>query len=272
MLRGFYTAAAGMISQQRRQEMLSNNLANSQTPGYKTDQSSLRAFPEMLMHRIGNTDSPVPMKKSTVIGGLNTGVYMQETLPNFTQGDLTETGNKTDAALIAGNLPVNEDGSQAAIFFTVSAGDELRYTRNGNFALDANGRLTTNEGFLLIGTDGEPIELNSNNFTIDENGIVTENGSVAGRLNIALSRNPNELVKEGNGLFRNDGQPLENVLEAGDASFTVKQGFLERSNVDLQQTMTDMMTAYRAFEANQKVLQAYDRSMDKAANEVGRLT
>lgn len=80
------------------------------------------------------------------------------------------------------------------------------------------------------------------------------------------------MVKEGDGLLRNEaGAALVDVRGVAGTEFSIQQGFLEASNVDVSRTMTDMLTAYRAFEANQKVLQAYDKSMDKAANEVGRI-
>ena len=79
------------------------------------------------------------------------------------------------------------------------------------------------------------------------------------------------MVKEGDGLFRFDNGALENVYNMNGVNFKTQQGFIEQSNVDASQTMTEMMTAYRTFEANQKVLQAYDTSLQKTVNEVGRI-
>src|SRR5690554_8122228 len=100
MLRGLYTAGSGMIAQQRRQEMLTNNLANANTPGYKADQASLRSFPNQLIKALG-TDH---MQKygTNRVGELSTGVYMQERTPNFRQGDINETRNNTDIAILQG--------------------------------------------------------------------------------------------------------------------------------------------------------------------------
>ena len=80
-----------------------------------------------------------------------------------------------------------------------------------------------------------------------------------------------QLVKEGNGLFRFDGDALPTAMGNGEIVYQIQQGFIERSNVDSAQTMTEMMNTYRVFEANQKVLQAYDRSLEKAVNEIGRI-
>lgn len=281
MLRGFYTAAAGMISQQRRQEMLTNNLANANTPGFKADQGSLRAFPEMLITSM-NTET-LPVKKRyqlngiQTIGPINTGVYMQEALPKFQQGDIQETGNQTDMALIETNLPVNPETNQrGALFYQVlNANGEPRYTRNGNFTVDGEGYLTTTDGYYVTDTFGEPLVIYGDDFTVTADGRFFEDGEDTGQqIQIAYAEDPGQLVKEGNGLFRIDGanQELPSALDNPEITYGVKQKFIERSNVDVEQTMTEMMAAYRSFEANQKVVQAYDKSMEKAVNEIGRIS
>ncbi|MGM0843535.1 MAG: flagellar hook-basal body protein [Bacillota bacterium] len=277
MLRGFYTVASGMLSQQRRTEMLSNNLSNANTPGYKADQSSMKAFPEMMLALQGKQNIPsqngfkMPMSQS--VGGLNSGVYMQETMPAFIQGDLQETERKTDVALLDGNIPVDpETGQRGGVFFTVQGGDGIpRYTRNGNFTLDGQGFLTSASGLYVLNQEGQRIQLPADNFKVTEDGRVLVDEIETARLGIGFSVNSNRLTKEGDGLFRTENnEPLPDAYES-EAGFSFQQGYIERSNVDTSKTMTDMMTAYRSFEANQKVLQAYDRSMEKAVNEVGRV-
>jgi len=277
MFRGFYTVASGMLAQQRRTELLTNNMSNANTPGYKADQSSLRAFPEMLLQSFGQQKLPIKggtnVPFNTLVGPVNTGVYMQETLPNFVQGDVRETGLGTDLALVDVNMPVNENGLMGSIFFTVEHPEGgVRYTRNGNFTVDAAGFLTTASGQYILDENGNRILLQSDQFTVTEEGFIMENNQVTARIGVAFAENPATLIKEGNGLFRTENDDLlpsaytnENVF------FRTQQGFLERSNVDATKTMTELLSAYRAFEANQKVLQAYDRSMEKAANEIGRL-
>jgi flagellar basal-body rod protein FlgF len=276
VLRGFYTAASGMLSQQRRVEMLTNNIANANTPGYKADQASLRAFPEMLLARLDTatipTKEPRSFRNQTTLGSIHSGVYIQEMMPNFVQGALKETGQKTDMALVDGNLPVDEAGIKGAIFFMVQNGNgEPRYTRNGNFTLDAQGFLTTNEGFYVLDENGERIQLTSETFQVTPDGTIVENDVRVARLGIAFASNPNNMVKEGNGLFRSEDGVLPSAVNNPNVTYQIQQGFLERSNVDVARSMTDMMSAYRAFEANQKILQAYDKSMDKAVNEIGRI-
>ncbi|TKH06824.1 flagellar hook-basal body protein [Peribacillus simplex] len=279
MLRGFYTAASGMLTQQRRTELLTNNMSNVNTTGYKADQMSVRSFPEMLISNIGGktvpTENKLSMTNLSQVGGLSTGVYVQEANPLFTQGALEETQLNTDISLVDGNLPINEEtGRQGSVFFTVQDGDgAIRYTRNGSFTLDGQGYLTTASGHYVLNENNEKIKLDSDQFTVAENGVILEGNVQTARMGIGYSDDPSlQLMKDGEGLYKsvNDGD-LPSAYAAADVGFSTKQGFLEGSNVDQSRTMTEMMSAYRSFEANQKVLQAYDKSLDKAVNEVGRL-
>ncbi|SEP74072.1 flagellar basal-body rod protein FlgG [Virgibacillus subterraneus] len=266
MLRGFYTAASGMLSQQRAQEALSNNIANANTPGYKADQPTLRAFPEMLMQQMGEKKIPTThglnLPVQHPIGSMNSGVYVQEDVPNFKQGDIRETGIGTDLALVNGQLP-DETGS---LFFTVQNEDgEERFTRNGNFTVDGEGFLTTNQGYYVLDQAGNPIQTNGMEFDVTKEGELQVNGQTI-PLGIAYTANANDFAKEGNGLFNGEA----GAVPVG-ATFSVQQGALERSNVNALQSMTQMMESYRMFETNQRVLKAYDESMGKAVSEIGRL-
>ncbi|WP_217586428.1 flagellar hook-basal body protein [Lentibacillus saliphilus] len=266
MLRGFHTVASGMYAQQRRQETLANNITNAQTPGYKADDAALRAFPEMLTYHMGSQTLPttrqfkLPIQQP--IGSFNTGVYVQETIPNHQQGDIRETNLSTDLALVNGTL-LDETGS---LFFTVQneAGD-VRYTRNGNFTVDQAGFLTTSEGYYVLDNNGNSIQTGGMDFSVSENGVLEANG-IAAQLGVAYAANVNELVKEGNDLFQGDA----GEVPAG-TTFSIQQGALERSNVDSLQMMTEMMESYRLFETNQRVLKAYDESMGKAVSDIGRI-
>lgn len=272
MIRGFYTSASGMIAQQRRQEMLTNNLANANTPGYKADDASLRQFPNMLIRAMGVDNRP--LGKSHHVGELTTGVYLQERTLNFRQGDIHETNNNTDIALIQGRVPMNEEtGRPSALFYTVEAPNgETRYTRNGNFTIDGQGMLTTGEGFYVLDIAGNRINVGNEDFRVDRQGNISNEFGDITQLNVVLVEDPDQLVKEGSGLLRYEGElEIAAVFGNPDVAFQLQQGFIERSNVDASQTMTDMMTAFRAFEANQKILQAYDQSMEKTVNDIGRI-
>ncbi|RCW77418.1 flagellar hook-basal body protein [Saliterribacillus persicus] len=273
MLRGFYTATSGMMAQQRRQEVLSNNMTNSLTPGYKQDQTTLRAFPELLLHRMENQDIPVKRNLSfgsmSEIGAINSGVYVQETIPDFVQGSLRETGMMSDLAIVEGETP-DESGT---VFFTVQNEEgDVRYTRNGNFTVDGDGNLTTNQGLYVLDDDGNPINTDGLDFSVSSEGNVMIDGAEI-PLALAYSDDPNQLTKNEQDMFQLD-EGAAALVDARDNAllqFNVQQRYLENSNVDTGQTMVQMMEAYRNFEANQKMVQAYDRSLEKAVNELGRL-
>jgi flagellar basal-body rod protein FlgF len=272
MLRGLYGSASAMIAQQQRQEMLTNNLANANTPGFKADQASLRSFPNMLIKAMDNSKfNP----SQNIIGELTTGVYLQESMPNFKQGDLQETSNNTDLALLEAQVPINEEtGRPGALFYTTETNDgEVRYSRNGNLAVDGQGFLVSSQGHYILNTAGNPIQVDNENFRVGRDGMVfNENNDLVGQIDVVIAADPMQLVKEGNGLYNFTGEGLlPTVIGNGEITYQIQQGFIERSNVDAAQTMTEMMNTYRVFEANQKVLQAYDRSLEKAVNEVGRI-
>lgn len=279
MFKGFYTVATGMVAQQRKTEIITNNMANANTPGFKSDQSTIRSFPDMLMSAVKTNQIPTQKgladKTLHKVGALNTGVYLQETIADYTQGSIYSTGLSTDVALLDSTLPVDEaSGNSGSIFFRLEnpAGGES-YTRNGNFVLDGQGNLVNPMGLFVLDSNGERIQLQNDAIRIDENGaIFDENGTQVGTLGVSFSQNPDVLVKQDNGLFRTiDGVDLPSAFTENGVTFGLQQAYLEGSNVDSARSMTDLLTAYRAFEANQKVLQAYDKSMDKAVNEIGRV-
>ena len=277
MFKGFYTAASGMLAQQRRTELLANNLANANTVGYKEDQASVRSFPAMLLSRYEKVELPVDksvsLNKSKFIGSLNTGVYLQETIPSFSQGDIKTTDNSTDMAIVDQAMPIDSESNQAGtVMFTIETPDGVRYTRNGNFTVDGSGYLTTANGYYVLSESGERIQVNSENFEITPQGEITEGQLNRGRIGISFSTNPSaQLIKEGDGLYRFNEGELPSAYTSNDVQFSIQQGAIEQSNVDSSKTMTEMMAAYRTFEANQKILQAYDQSMQKTVNEIGKL-
>lgn len=279
MFRGFYTVASGMIAQQRRTEMLTNNISNVNTPGFKAERSTIRSFPEMFMSSVQGNHIPTEkgLNNRWVMphGPISTGVYMQEAIPSFMQGQLQETELTTDIGLVDGELPVDEEtGRQAALFFVLEneEGGEF-YTRNGNFTIDPAGYLTSSAGHYVLDENRQRIQLQGDEFYVNESGLIIENDNELATIGVAYSDNPELLLKTGEGLFVTPG--ADNLVEANtvdNVSYLMRQGYIERSNVDPGRAMTDLLTAYRAFEANQKILQAYDRSMEKAVTEIGRVT
>ncbi|WNR44665.1 flagellar hook-basal body protein [Paenibacillus roseipurpureus] len=297
MLRGLYTAAAGMISEQRRHDTITNNIANLNSPGFKQGNALSRSFPEMLISTIrgGQGASPAPL------GKMSLGVFSEESISVHTQGDLQETNNPFDFALVSNiQVPgvtfdttgkyVNADGERTfqpqALFTVLNAKGEQRYSLNGKFTVDAAGQLVNANGEQVVGRDGQPIVLLDGNGQPISSFKVTDKGqfldadgrpilNAAGQqMGLMLSRaeNPNLLLREGNGLLRINPGDEATVTQVGlGDQVEVRQGYVERSNVDSAQSMVDMMSALRAYEANQKVIQSYDKSMDKAANDVGRV-
>lgn len=299
MLRGMYTATAGMLSQQRKHDTVTNNIANVNTPGFKQSRMVSRSFPEMLI-TLQEGDAPGVRRFNT--GRLNTGVLAEEALTVNVQGDLRETGNPFDFAVVSdiqvagmqfdNGKTITDEGQrvfQPQAFFTVLNQDgEQRFTRNGKFSIDALGQLVTAEGFRVAGVDGQPIvlidpvtDIPISNITMNGRGELLD--SVDGRtildangqpMALLLTRveEPMRLIAEGSGVLRNDvTQPSAIAPMNPTDQIEVRQGFLERSNVDPTQSTVDIMTASRMYEANQKIVQYYDRSLDKAVNEVGRV-
>ena len=202
MFRGLYNATSGMMANNRNQQVLTNNLSNANTPGFKQDQTVLRAFPAQLIKAMGTGNNAA--SKNT-IGTLNTGVYAQEGIPSFIQGALKNTGNRTDISIIDENLPINPDTQQkgTVVFAVELENNDIRYTRNGQFTVNQDGFLTTSEGYNVLNQNLQPILVNSTDFTVEDNGLVVLNdGTGANRLWLGYTEEPEQLIKEGHGLMR----------------------------------------------------------------------
>ncbi|MBT2657809.1 flagellar hook-basal body protein [Bacillus sp. ISL-18] len=290
MLRGIYSAASGMFSLERKQETLADNLANAQTPGYKKDDTMLRAFPKLLMQRIqdfqGTAPEGVNVPGARVgIGELVNGVYAQERIPSFTQGPLVQTDNPLDVAISDQEIPsqtINGRQVKPAAFFAVQLADgTVGYTRNGKWDLDENGNVVTSEGYRILGANHQPIKLTDSlkkeELLINQEGQIIAYPSdatktkVVGEIGIAVANNPYDLRRAGGNVYTANN-PLTFVQDPGSANpgVSLQQGYVEQSNVDTGQTMSDMMLAVRGYEANQKVLGAYDQSLEQL-NSVGKI-
>ncbi|UNK18097.1 flagellar hook-basal body protein [Paenibacillus sp. N3/727] len=293
MLRGLYNAAAGMITQQRRHDTITQNIVNVNTTGYKQTDSVQRSFPEVLVSMIGGE----PGNEHRTLGKLSTAVFAEESLSLHKQGALRETGKTSDFAIVSElglvdpatgeNMSFDASGKyidgngeviyRPQAFFTVQdENGEVRYTRNGQFHVSQDGNLLTSTGYQVLDADNAPIVLTgqAGNFTVNEQGqIVGVAGNPTGvTLGISVVDKPHALVREGNGVFRlnsTDGDGTR-FLAAGDNAI-VRQGFIEASNVDPSQSMVELTAALRAYETNQKVVQFYDKSLEKAVNEIGRV-
>ncbi|MCX7655637.1 MAG: flagellar basal-body rod protein FlgF [Treponemataceae bacterium] len=282
MIRGWYTGASGMTAQQYRLDAVANNLANVDTDGYKKDVAIHKAFPELLLRRLnddgvylhpfGSADA------APIIGKIGTGVETNELFTIFEQGALKETESDFDVAL---------DGKG---FFTVATPWGERYTRNGSFQLGKEGYLETKDGYPVLGEHG-PIRVKEHNFKIDKEGRVWVNAEypddpevftskesntwsqtvLLDTLKIVEFENDRYLAKQGNSLYKDTdvSGPARIIEEARRPK--VIQGFVEASNVNPVIEMVQMIEVNRAYEANQKVIQAEDGMLGKLINEVVRV-
>lgn len=235
---GMYISGEGAQAQSRRLEVVANNLANVNTVGFKPDVASFQArFAEAI--QLGEA---IPGDQS--INDLGGGVKIIDTTTNFAAGQLKATGNKSDLAIIGNG------------FFAVQGGDGQTYlTRAGDFGVDADGQLVTQNGHRpVLDESGGPIVLD-----LEQPWTVTPNGSVQqGETNIPLAlvepQSFNDLIKVGSNMFRS----LSGAVAVPEEIREVRTGLLEVSGVNpMEQTMA-MIETTRAFEANSRMIQNHD--------------
>lgn len=255
MIRGLYTSASGLVAEMARTDVISNNLANVDTTGFKKDRAIFRAFPEMNIHRIDDPAVMSPKDKidpRPFIGVLGTGAMLDEINTDFVQGSIENTSNPLDLAL-------SGEG-----FFEVQTPGQVRYTRDGSFTRNQEGYLVTKDGYYVLGQNG-PIQLpDGNDISINRRGEVFSGGNFVDRLLVVTFADQRQLLKEGDNLYAAGQQPIASDSE-------VIQGALEGSNVSPIGEMVDLITAFRAYEANQKVVKANDDTLDRAVNDIAQL-
>lgn len=256
MVRGLYTACTGMVNQMARLDVISNNLANSDTTAYKKEGATSQAFRDLLAIKIN--DSSVKYIPQP-IGDMSLGVKIGETYTNYSDGNLEETGNTLDVALAGKG------------FFAISYADKngvesVRYTRDGNFALSSDGTLMTKDGDFVLDENGDMINLPVGmEITINERGIISAGGQEVARLQLTDFEDYDYLKKFGENMYiAVDGAT---TLEA---DCKVYQGYLEASNVNVIDEMVEMITVSRDYESNQKIIQSIDSTLETAVN-LGRI-
>jgi flagellar basal-body rod protein FlgG len=261
MIRGLYIAASAAISETKRIDVISNNIANVNTSGFKKDTMITESFPNILMKRIGATDyrdiaarAPITSKIG-YIGKMNNGVRVDEVFTNFEQGSISTSGNPLDLAL------------QGKGFFSVETPNGERYTRSGEFTLDSEGFITTKEGYKVQGQNG-PIQVDGENIVINEDGQVFSDGIEIDALKLVDFNDYTLLKKEGDALYIDSSGDAGNVKES---EGLVLQGSFEASNVNSVKMMVEMITMLRSYEANQKVIKTHDELLGKSVNEIGRV-
>jgi flagellar basal-body rod protein FlgG len=281
LVRGIYTGASGMRAQQWRLDAVANNLANVATDGYKKDVTSFKAFPELLLRRMDDNGVYLhPFGSADVapiIGRLGTGVELNELYTNFTQGAPRETLSDFDLML------------EGRGFFAVATPYGERYTRNGSFVLGKEGYLVTKDGFPVLGENGF-INIKEHNFKVDAEGRVWVNAIYQDDPDLMVARESNLweetilldtlkivefeidrfLEKQGTSLYRESQTSGPAMIMSAMDRPKVIQGFLETSNVDPVIEMVQMIEVNRAYEANQKMIQAEEQALGTLINQVAR--
>lgn len=255
MVRGLYTAWTGMQNEQKRLDVIANNIANASTTGYKQEGVTSQSFDDMLGIKVRDFSA----ETDEIIGKMTLGVKIGEVYTNHTQGSLRPTGNTYDLAL---------DG---AGFFTVKVTDtngvdHIRYTRAGNYTITKDGYVTDADGNRLQSEAGDLIVPTDAEIVFDTDGTVYANGELIDKLTITDFEDYNYLKKYADTMY----EPVDGATQK-EAAGAVRQGFLEQSNVNVVQEMTQMIAITRAYEANQKVIQTMDGTLDQAVNSVGRV-
>lgn len=284
MLKGLYTAYTGMINEQHRMDVLTNNLANADTNGFKKEGATSQAFDSVLAYKIKDLSEPgnLPRLISTPKSadeyelnneanpdylqnrvrrvGMNLGVKTGENYVDYSEGPMKVTNNPLDLA-IAGN-------GFFAIEYTNKAGETFTmYTRDGNFTMDRQGNLMTQDGDFVLDENGRHIRLNTAlPVSIDRDGNITQEGEQVATVGLTDFEDYNYLERYGENFFRT----IDGATEM-EADADIRAGVLEMANMSVVTEMVNMIAIQRQYDSNQKVITTYDESLDIAVNQLGKL-
>jgi flagellar basal-body rod protein FlgG len=242
---GIYPAVSGSLAAMRRLDLISNNLANVNTPGYKKDKMS---FEGLLAGSVVPPAVPQGMTADPIMQREN--VYI-----DYNSGPTSQSGNPLDLALAG-------DG-----FFAVTTPEGTAYTRQGNFRASAAGTLVTVDGYPVQGTGGAAIRIQGSQIEVDANGTVMVDGTQAGAISVVDFEKPYALTKVGNSMF----VPSDPQVTPRAGKAQIQQGHLEGSNVDSISEMVQLIETNRFFEACSKVIKGFDDMATKAANDLGKV-
>jgi flagellar basal-body rod protein FlgG len=240
-----------MLAAQAQSEIIGDNIANIKTPGYKAEQGSAMVFPTELIERIGTSENGIA--RSIPIGAISTGVVVDRVTKINIPGTIQTTGKATDLAL------------ETPGFFVVQTNEGIRYTRNGQFQLNSSGVLQTVDGNSVLGENGpiKVIDPLNQQLNVAADGTVTDGGKIIDHLRI-MEIAETALKREGRSLYSANQTVAAAVIQ-------IRQGAFEASNVDASSQLVQMISVMRAYEANQKVIQTQDATLEKAVNEVGKI-
>lgn len=264
MVKGLYTAFTGMVNEQKRLDILSNNLANADTNGYKKEGTTSQTFADELAIKIKDTSSYRIAKK---LGTVSMGVHIGETYTDYSQGNFKVTDNSTDFAL-------RGDGFFAISYTDKAGNSSVKYTRDGAFVVNTQGYLVTKDGdFVLNMNDARNGNVNgriqvdpTKDITVDEFGNIYQDNQLVANIGYVDVEDYNYLAKYGENLY--------DLVEGGtiiESEAVVEQGVIEASNVNVVSEMVNMITISRAYQAGQKVINAVDETLEKAVTQVGQV-
>lgn len=266
MVKGLYTAYTGMINEQRRLDTLTNNLANSNTIGYKKEGATAQSFDNTLAIKIKDTSvGNMPQR----IGTIQMGVDIGEVYTDYSQGSFRITDKPAD-------LAISGTGFFAIEFTDKQGNTSVKYTRNGEFTVNKDGYFVTSDGDYLLngqaamaGQTGQAAHIHVDpvqEYSINTEGYIYQGGQVVGRITLVDFENYDYLAKYGENLY----EPVAGAtFVASDAS--IEQGCLETANVNIVDEMVSMITIQRAYEAGQKMIQTEDETLEMAVSQVGRV-
>ena len=249
MFKGFYNLTSGMVSQGRRLDVVSNNMTNVSTTGYRAERYTDSTFRDVMFNRLGNLN-----KADTDEIGTQSYILAPSVLyTDFTQGTFDETHLPLDFAIVG-------DG-----FFAVELNGEIGYTRSGSFTLDNEGYLCLSEFGRVLDNEGNPIQLGTDQIRGDKNGdIYSSGGTYLATLGVYAFENNDDLERSPLGLFVGDGAQIN-----PDAQILHK--WTERSNVSMIQEMVNMITSQRALQSAATMTKIYDQVITRATSDLGRL-
>lgn len=260
MVRALYTAWTGMRNEQRRMDVVTNNMANADTTGFKKIDVTAQSFDRQLAVKINDATEGLDVIRG--IGGMTLGVKIGETYFDMSPGSFRETGSQYNFAL-------SDRG-----FFTISTTDKggtehIRYTRDGDFTITREGFLVTKDGDFVLGDGGNRIQIPGGNtveINVNELGEIYVGENYVSTLQVVDFDNYDALSSYGENMY----EPVAgaNIIAS---NATVTQGYIEMSNVNMVTEMVDLIAVTRAYETNQKMIQTVDRTLDKAVNEIGRV-
>ena len=250
MFKGFYQLTSGMLSQGRRLDVVSHNMTNISTAGYKAERYTDSTFEEVMISRVGNKD-----KTQTQEIGQETVILAPSRLyTDYEQGAPEETTLPLDFCI------------QGEGFFAISRDGEIGYTRSGAFTLDDEGYLCLAGQGRVLDNQGQEIGLPTDDLYVDKFGGLysNTNRNYFATLGVYAFPDNQELEQNDRGLYVGQGAALSE-------DYTILHGFVERSNVNMVQEMVAMMTTQRALQSAAQITQIYDQVITRATTELGRL-